>query len=111
VTSLAFAPDDSTLITASEDGTIRFWDVSTVTAFASKPATVIATFLQLPENGYAVLYPDGAYKLDGDPGDEFWWTIKECRFRPGELDPYVPQIRRLPADAPLLPRRGPAPEP
>jgi hypothetical protein len=26
-----------------------------------------------------------------------------CRFAPGELDPYVPEIRRLPADAPIIP--------
>ena len=111
VTSLAFAPDGSILITASEDGTIRFWDVPAPTAFASRLAKPISTLLRLPEDGCAVLYADGSYKVDGDPGDEFWWTIKECRFRPGELDPYVPEIRRLPADAPLLPRRGPAAEP
>jgi hypothetical protein len=26
------------------------------------------------------------------------------RFEPGELDPYVPHIKRLPPDAPILPR-------
>jgi hypothetical protein len=107
VTSLAFAPDGSILVTASEDGTIRFWDVARVATYAPKPAKAIATFLPLPENGYAVLYPDGSYKLAGDPGDDLWWTIKECRFRPGELDPYALEIRRLPDDATLLPRRGP----
>jgi len=48
-----------------------------------------------------VLVPDG-YKLDGDAGDHVWWAIKLCRFAPGELDPYVPGLRRLPTDAPIL---------
>jgi hypothetical protein len=29
---------------------------------------------------------------------------KLVRFGPGELDPYVPEIRRLPDDAPIFPR-------
>jgi hypothetical protein len=58
----------------------------------------------LPDNGYAVLLPDGSYKLAGDPGQALWWTIKLCRFEPGELDPHVPEIRRFPADAPIPPR-------
>jgi hypothetical protein len=32
-----------------------------------------------------------------------WWAIKLCRFTPGELDPYVPGIRRLPAEERLWP--------
>ncbi|MGH3931434.1 MAG: hypothetical protein ACRDTF_15860 [Pseudonocardiaceae bacterium] len=38
----------------------------------------------------------------GEAGRSLWWAIKLCRFAPGELDPYDPTIRRLPADAPLL---------
>jgi hypothetical protein len=57
--------------------------------------------LDLDAGGYAVLMPDGSYKLDGDPGRSLWWAIKLCRFAPGELDPYDPTIRRLPADAPI----------
>ncbi len=38
----------------------------------------------------------------GDPGRSLWWAIKLCRFAPGELDPYDPTIRRLPAGAPIL---------
>lgn len=41
--------------------------------------------------------------MEGDPSDRLWWAIKLCRFAPGELDPYVPEIRALPADAPILP--------
>ena len=56
----------------------------------------------VPGEGYVVLVPDG-YKLDGDAGDHLWWATKLCRFAPGELDPYVPGLRRLPAEAPILP--------
>jgi hypothetical protein len=49
------------------------------------------------------LFTDGRYKLQGDPDDRLWWVMKLCRFGPGELDPYVPSIRRLPDDAPILP--------
>ncbi len=63
---------------------------------------VIATLISLPEGGYATLLPDGLYKLDGDPRDRMWWTMKLCRFGPGELESYVPEIRRLPVDAAIL---------
>jgi hypothetical protein len=62
----------------------------------------LATLIALEDGGYAILLPDGSYKLQGDPGDRLWWAIKLCRFAPGELDPYVPAITRLPADAPIL---------
>lgn len=90
---MAFSPDGCLLATASADGTARLWD----------PATGAwrATLLALETGGYAVLLPDGSYKLEGDPGRSLWWAIKLCRFAPGELDPYDPTIRRLPPDAPL----------
>jgi hypothetical protein len=37
----------------------------------------------------------------GDPGDSLWWTVELCRFAPGALDPYVPEIRRLPPEVPI----------
>lgn len=60
-----------------------------------------ATLLALDKGGYAVLLPDGSYKLEGNPGCTLWWAFKLCRFAPGELDPYDPRIRRLPTDAPI----------
>jgi hypothetical protein len=51
----------------------------------------------------AALLPDGGYKLAGDLRGALWWAIKLCRFEPGELDPYVDGLRRLPADARILP--------
>ncbi|MGH3998771.1 MAG: hypothetical protein ACRDTJ_15100, partial [Pseudonocardiaceae bacterium] len=89
-----FSPDGALLATTSHDGTTRLWDPTA--------GTLRATLLALNEGGYAVLLPDGSYKLDGDPGRSLWWAIKLCRFAPGELDPYDPAIRRLPADAPIL---------
>jgi hypothetical protein len=47
------------------------------------------------------LTSDSPYKLEGTPNGEFWCTIGLYRFEPGELDPYYPQLRRIPADAPL----------
>ncbi|MGH3824020.1 MAG: metallophosphoesterase, partial [Pseudonocardiaceae bacterium] len=93
VRGVAFSPDGALLATASHDRTARLWDPST--------GAWRATLLTLEAGGYAVLLPDGSYKLAGDPGRTLWWAIKLCRFAPGELDPYDPTIRRLPADAPL----------
>jgi WD domain, G-beta repeat len=96
VWGVAFSPDSTHLATASGDGTARLWNTTT--------GRCLATLVALPNDGYAVLFPNGAYKLAGDPGDALWWAIKLCRFAPGELDPHVPEIRRLPADAPIPPR-------
>ncbi len=52
-----------------------------------------ATLLTMPE-GNATLYPDGSYRLTGDPNGRLWWSAGLCRFEPGELDGYA-GIRRL----------------
>jgi len=90
VTGVAFSPDGRRLATASDDGTARIWETNTGACLATLVAFA---------NGYAVLLPDGSYKLSGDPGGALWWAVKLCRFGPGELDPYAPDIRQLPADA------------
>jgi WD40 repeat protein len=96
VWDVAFSPNGTHLATASADGTARLWDIA--------GGRCLVTLVPLSNNGYAVLLSDGSYKLAGDPGQALWWAIKLCRFALGELDPYVPEIRRLPANAPILPR-------
>jgi WD40 repeat protein len=82
---VAFSPDGTLLATASTHGTARLWDVADGTAHT--------TLIALSNGGYATLFA-GGYKLAGDPGNNLWWAIKLCRFAPGELDPYVPYVRR-----------------
>jgi len=94
VSGVAFSPDGTLLATTtSDDRTARLWDPTT--------GTWRATVLALEAGGYAVLFPDGGYKLDGDPGRLLWWAVKLCRFAPSELDPYDPMIQRLPTDVPI----------
>ena len=88
--SVAFGPD-GTLASAGDDGTIRLWDTS---AGESPP---VLTLLGLPE-GWAALAPDGRYKQEGDVAGQFWLAVGMCRFDPGELDSYLPAVRRLPLD-------------
>ena len=93
VLDVAFSPGGNLLATASSDGTVRIWDVTAGAA--------LVTLIAQSGSDYATLLADG-YKLGGDPDHDLWWVIKLCRFAPGELDDYVPGLRRLPADTPIL---------
>jgi WD40 repeat protein len=95
---VAFSPDGTLLATVSTDGTVRISKVGT--------GKTVVTFLALAEDGYATLVSDSGYKIKGDPGDALWWSIKLCRFTPGELDPFVSNLKRLPADAAILSALG-----
>jgi WD40 repeat protein len=88
VWSAAFSPGGRLLATASNDGTVRVWEVG-----GQAPAR--STVLVGLRDGWAALAEDGRYKVDGDPAGRFWYAIGQCRFEPGELDPYLPAIRRL----------------
>ena len=88
-----FRPGGALLATGSEDGTARIWDTAT--------GAVQAILVPIPGGDYIVLAP-GGYKAGGNIGDDLWWAIKLCRFAPGELDPYVPGLRRLEAGEPIV---------
>jgi WD40 repeat protein len=87
VDAVAFFPDGKALMTSSPDGLVHLLDIAA--------GTTRAHLAILDDGGIATLLPDGSYGLDGDPGDRLWWAIKLCRFDPGELDPYVPEINLL----------------
>ncbi|MGF7238764.1 MAG: WD40 repeat domain-containing protein, partial [Frankia sp.] len=93
VRSLEFSPDGKLLASASDDGTVRLWDVA--------GHREVATLLGLPGDRWAALFPDGSYKLVGDPAGALWWTMKLCRFEPGEIDRFVPGIHRLAPGVPV----------
>ena len=97
VQAVAFSPSGALIATASSDGTTRIWDTHS--------GTHLVTLIALPDGGYVTLLPGGAYKLKGDPRDRVWWAIKLCRFEAGELDPYVPALRRLADDEVVIPPR------
>ncbi|MGH3112793.1 MAG: hypothetical protein ACRDOP_04925, partial [Gaiellaceae bacterium] len=71
---------------------VRIWDPSS--------GVLRVTLVGLPD-GWAALLPSGAYKVGGDHAG-LWWAVGLCRFEPGELDPYIPEIRRFDADTPIL---------
>jgi WD40 repeat protein len=93
VNTVAFAPNGHTLATGGSDGMVRLWDVAS--------GALIAALLGFADGSWAVLLPDGSYKLVGDPGDNLWWAIKLLRFAPGELDGFDPTVRGLNESAPL----------
>jgi WD40 repeat protein len=95
--SVAFSPTGDLLASASDDRSIRLW--------RPQSGTWVATLIPLAD-GWAVLTPDGRYKLEGNVAGEFWYVAGLCRFEPGELDDFIPSIRRIPADEPLFPSTG-----
>jgi WD40 repeat protein len=90
VSAVAFNADGSLLASGGDDGAVRLWR-------PGPPLSPYVTLLGLPE-GWAAFSPDGRYKSGGAATGEFWHTVGLCRFEPGELDPYLPEVRRLPAD-------------
>jgi WD40 repeat protein len=83
--AIAASADGSTIATVSRYGTVRVWDAN-----AGKAVAMLAAFAG---EGHAAWFPDGSYRADDSTGT-LWWAIKLCRFEPGELDPYLPALRR-----------------
>ena len=96
VSAIAFSPDGSLLASGGDDGAARIWRVHAGEPYLSPQLTLLG----LPE-GWAAFSPDGRYKSGGSTAGEFWHVIGLCRFEPGELDPYLPEMRRLPPGAPF----------
>lgn len=88
---MAFHPSGD-LLASGDDGVVILWDVPR--------RERRATLLGLPE-GWAAFSPGGLYKLEGDVTGQFWYVIGMCRFEPGELDEYLPEVRRLALDEPF----------
>ncbi len=96
VRSVVFSPDGRYLISGSYDHTVRIWRAAT--------GAGVATLRPLAD-GWAAFCPDGRYKYEGNPRNEFWWATGLARLEPGQADPHVPAIRRVDADEPLEPAR------
>jgi hypothetical protein len=98
---MAFSPDGSLLAAAHKDG-VSVWEVP--------DGNLVARLLVL-RDGWVAFTPDGRYKLGGDVAGDFWHQIGDCRFEPGELDPFLPSPLRVPEGEPLFVLPNPATAP
>ncbi|WP_433733642.1 TIR domain-containing protein [Nocardia sp. CA-129566] len=98
VWSLSFDPSGRVLASGGDDGNIIVW--SRPQDDVAVAPSIRAILLGLSE-GWAALAPDGRYKFDGNTAGQFWHVIGMSRFESGELDPYLPEVGQLAADAPF----------
>ncbi|GIF03716.1 hypothetical protein Asi03nite_12540 [Actinoplanes siamensis] len=89
IRALVYTPDGRRVVAAGGDHAVRIWDTSRATPYA--------VLVPLAEDGSVVLLHDQRYVLRGRVADEYWYAIGMCRFEPGELDPYVPDLKPVPA--------------
>ncbi|MGH8908457.1 MAG: pentapeptide repeat-containing protein [Egibacteraceae bacterium] len=81
VNAVAVAPNGSWMISGGDDGTVRIWDAADGLPFSPELA------------GEAAVPPsDGERRFEASGS---WWAVGLCRFEPGELDPYVPDLPPL----------------
>ncbi|GAA2892846.1 hypothetical protein Acy02nite_40180 [Actinoplanes cyaneus] len=85
IRSLSYTPDGQRLAVAGGDQAVRIWETGR--------STPHAVLVPLADKGSVVLFHDQRYVLRGRPGDEYWYAMGMCRFDPGDLDPYVPDLR------------------
>jgi hypothetical protein len=78
----------------ADDGVIRYLDTAT--------GATVCRRVPLSDGGLATLLPGGSYHVNGNADDDLWWAMKLCRFGPGQLDPYCPEISSLPANAAIF---------
>jgi WD40 repeat protein len=76
VRDMAFC-EGGLLATSGSDGVMLLWDTTT--------GRRLSTLMPLPEQGYAIVLPDGRYSIRGDSERTFWWASKFCRFDEREL--------------------------
>jgi WD40 repeat protein len=82
VRSISSSPDGTAYAAAVADGSIALLPADPA---SSAPAIRL---LGLPDAGWAVIYGEHHYRLNGDPAGALWWSSGLCRFEPGELDGY-----------------------
>lgn len=85
----AWSPDSERLATGHYNNTVRIWHAAT--------GTLLMTSVPLAD-GWTVLYDNNRYSRDGTIRGELWWSVGLARFEAGELEPYIPELRTLPAE-------------
>jgi WD40 repeat protein len=94
VRAVAFTPDGAAMATVGDDGSVRLWESAT--------HSLIAILVATQKGGWAVVLPDGRYKISGsDPRAVMWWAVKLRRFEIDELDGAGPTRRRLESHEPI----------
>nr|MDT0664369.1 hypothetical protein [Micromonospora sp. DSM 115978] len=87
LTCVEFSPDGTLVAAGAADRTVHVWD--------TRQGMLVATLVGLDAGGWAILLPDGSYRLAGSPGRSFWWVVRSSTFGHGELDGIDPAVRRL----------------
>ena len=85
VRSVAFDAQGRWLVSASDDGTIRYWDPAT--------GECLAILFAGPEGWVGYRPATGQYRYGGDLQGQFWHSIGLARYEVGELDAFYPGLR------------------